>query len=216
MIPPITTPKKYLKVLSVTTHYIFYFVLENYCKIGLKEKEGAKMQKVWELYAIAVTIIEKLCTNKCRHISIDLIEECNDYIKRRLENNEFQALKNYDPTRGAKESTYLHMLISKRIIDFFNSAKKEREISSEDSISNSYTLEDEVNDYNEILEDVVETLTYEEQTYLKYRYTDELSYKEIGNIFGITHKQASKKVENIQIKLRRKLEKLGFSLEDIL
>jgi len=175
------------------------------------------MQKVWELYAIAVTIIQKLCTNKCSHLTItDVVEECQDYIKRRLENNDFQALKNYDPTKGAKESTYLHTLIGSRLIDFFNSAKKEREISSEDSISNSYTIEDEVNDYSEILKEVVEELTFEEQTYIKYRYTDELSYKEIGNIFGITHKQASKKVENIQIKLKRKLEKLDYSLEDIL
>ena len=175
------------------------------------------MQKVWELYALAVTIIKKLCTNKCSHLTIiDIVEECQDYIKRRLENNDFQALKNYDPTKGAKETTYLHTLISSRLIDFFNSAKKEREISSEDSIRNSYTIEDEVNDYSEILENVIKTLTYEEQTYIKYRYSDELSYKEIGNIFGITDKQASKKVENIQKKLRRKLEKLGFSLEDIL
>lgn len=174
------------------------------------------MQKVWELYAIAVTIIEKLCTNKCRHLSFDVIDECSDYIKRRLENNEFQALKNYDPTKGAKESSYLHMLISSRIIDFFNSAKKDREISSEDSISNSYTLEDEVNDYSEVLESVLETLSYEEQTYLQYRYNDELSYKEIANIFGITHKQASKKVENIRKKLKRKVAKSNYRLEDII
>ncbi len=174
------------------------------------------MQKVWELYAIAVPIIKKLCTNKCRHLSFDVIDECQDYIKRRLENNEFQALKNYDPTKGAKESSYLHMLISSRIIDFFNSAKKEREISSEDSISNSYTLEDEVNDYSEILENLMESLTFEEQTYLQYFYNDELSYKEIGQIFGITHKQASKKVENIQIKLKRKVKKIDYRLEDIL
>jgi len=177
------------------------------------------MQKVWELYPIAMTIIEKLCQNKCSHLSIsDVVEECQDYIKRRLENNEFQALKNYDPNhaKGAKEETYLHMLISSRLIDFFNSAKKEREISSEDSISNSYTIEDEVNDYSEILEDVLQELTFEEQTYIKYRYTDELSYKQIGDIFGITHKQASKKVENIQIKLKNKFKKSGLTLEDIL
>jgi len=174
------------------------------------------MQKVWELYAIAIKIIEKLCTNKCQHISFDLIEECQDYIKRRLENNEFQALKNYDPTKGAKESSYLHMLISSRIIDFFNSAKKEREISSEDSISNSYTLDDEVNDYDKILETLLETLSSEEQTYLKYFYIDELSYKEIGNIFRITHKQASKKLENIRKKLKRKVAKSNYRLEDII
>jgi RNA polymerase sigma factor (sigma-70 family) len=176
------------------------------------------MQKVWELYAIAVTIIEKLCKNKCQHLSFDVIDECNDYIKRRLENNEFQALKNYDPkhSKQAKASSYLHMLISSRLIDFFNSAKYQREFSSEDSINNSYHIEDEANDYSDILENVIDLLSFEEQTYIQYRYNDELSYKQIGDIFGITHKQASKKVENIQIKLRKKLEKTNYTLEDIL
>jgi len=174
------------------------------------------MQKVWELYAIAIKIIEKLCTNKCQHISFDLIEECQDYIKRRLENNEFQALKNYDPTKGAKESSYLHMLISSRIIDFFNSAKKEREISSEDSISNSYTLDDEVNDYDKILETLLEILSSEEQTYLKYFHIDELSYKEIGGILKVTKEQVSKKLENIRKKLKRKVAKSNYRLEDII
>jgi len=177
------------------------------------------VQKVWELYAIAVTIIEKLCRNKCIHLSItDIIEECQDYIKRRLENNEFQALKNYDPTRGASEDTYLYMVISRRIIDFFNSAKKDRELSSEDSIRSSSYQEAEPleGDVSEIVEEIVETLTFEEQTYIKYRHTDELSYQEIGDIFGMTAKQAAKKIENIQIKLKRKLKKMGLTLEDII
>ena len=175
------------------------------------------MKKVWELYDIAITIIEKICQNRCSHLTIaDVVEECQDYIKRRLEKNEFQALKNYDPTKGAKESTYLHTLIGSRVIDFFNSSKKKREISSEDSIRDSYTLDAEINDYDEILESVLEDLTYEEQTYLKYFYKDELSHKEIGDIFDMTHQQASKKVENILRKLRTKLKKSNYSLEDIL
>ena len=181
-----------------------------------KEKEGKNMQKVWELYAIATTIINKLCQNKCYHLGSSIVEECYDYIRMRLENNEFQALKNYDPTKGAKESTYLYTLIGSRLIDFMNSAKHQRELSSEDSIRNSYTTEDEPNDYDKILNNVIETLTFEEQTYLQYRYNDELSYKEIGAIFNITHKQASKKVENIQIKLKHKLKKENYTLEDIL
>ncbi len=39
----------------------------------MKEKEGENMQKVWELYAIAVTIIQKLCTNKCSHLTLSNI-----------------------------------------------------------------------------------------------------------------------------------------------
>ena len=74
----------------------------------------------------------------------------------------------------------------------------------------------EATDYDEILDEVIDELSFEEQTYLKYRYHDELSYKEIGDIFGLSHKQAAKKVENIQIKLRKKLEKMNYSLEDIL
>ena len=177
------------------------------------------MKRVWKLYEIAVEIIKKLCENKCSHLTIvDIVEECQDYIKTRLINNEFQELKNYNPNhqKKATEETYLHTLIASRLIDFFNSSKHQRELSSESSISNRYTTENEPTDYNEILEDVVESLSYEEQTYIQYRYKEELSYKEIGAIFGITHKQASKKVENIQIKLRKKLEKENYTLKDIL
>jgi len=176
------------------------------------------MQKVWELYAIAVKIIEKLCTNKCRHLSFDIIDECNDYIKRRLENNEFQALKNYNPNheKEAKAESYIYLLISSRLIDFFNSSKHQRELSVMDSIREVESIETEPNDYNEILDDVIGQLSYKEQTYIQYRYTDELSYKEIGAIFNITEKQAMKKMENIRIKLRKKLEKTNHSLEDIL
>ena len=174
------------------------------------------MQKVWELYAIATTIINKLCKNRCYHLGINVIEACYDYIRKRLENNKFQALEKYDPTKGAKESTYLYILVSSRIIDYFNSSQYKRELSNENSISNSFTTQNEPNDYDEILDDVIEELSFEEQTYLKYRYNDELSFKEIGTIFGITHKQASKKVENIQIKLRKKLEKANYSIEEIL
>jgi len=177
------------------------------------------MQKVWELYAIAVGIIEKLCYNKCSHLTIvDVIEECQDYIKGRLENNEFQALKNYDANheKGAKAESYLYMLISSRLIDFFNSAKHQRELSVIDSIREVESIETEPNDYSEILDELIEELTYEEQTYIQYRYNDELSYKEIGAIFNLTEKQSAKKVENIRIKLRKKLEKSNHTLEDIL
>jgi RNA polymerase sigma factor (sigma-70 family) len=176
------------------------------------------MQKVWELYAIAITIIEKICRNKCSHLTItDVIEECQDYIKKRLEKDSFQALKNYDPTKGAKESTYLYTLISSRLIDFFNSAKKEREISSESSITNKSYEESELPaDVEDILERFTSQLSFEEQTLLQYRYNDELSYREIGAIFGMTHKQASSKIEKIQLKLRKKMKKAGLSFEVII
>ena len=175
------------------------------------------MQKVWELYAIATEIINKLCENRCVHLGASIVEECYDYIRMRLENNEFQALKNYDPTKGAKESTYLYMVVSFRIIDFINSPKHQRELIADDSIKErskeSDTLESDV---KKILDGVIQQLSYEEQTYLQYRYKDELSHEEIGNIFGLTEKQASKKIENIQIKLKRKLKKKNHKLEDIL
>ena len=173
------------------------------------------MKKIWELYIIAISIIKKLCERKCHHLGRDGMEMCYDYVVRRLEKNEFQSLKNYDSSRGVKESTYLHMLISSRIIDFFNSSTYQREFSDIDSIRDK-TIETTINDYAEILNDIFNTLTYEERSYLKYRYNDELSYKEIGKIFMITDKQASKKLENIQIKLKKKLLSFGLSLEDIL
>lgn len=176
------------------------------------------MEKVWELYQIASKIIQKICKNKCKHLGDNKIDACRDYIKRRLENNDFQALKNYDANKGAKESTYLHMLISSRLIDFFNSAANKREFLDESSISNSYDTEtEEISDEpNEILENFVSELTFEEQTYLQYRYNDEMSYREIANMFGIEEKQASKKVENIQKKLRRRLDNSGYDFGDMI
>jgi len=176
------------------------------------------MQKVWELYEIATKIIEKLCENKCYHLGDNIIQQCYDYIRQRLEKDEFQALKKYDPKhhKKAKEKSYIHMLVSSRLIDFFNSAKHQRELLVMDSIREVESIEAPINDYNEILDNLLEELNSEEKTYLQYRYNDELSYKEIGAIFGLSHKQASKKVENIQIKLRKKLEKSNYSLEDIL
>ena len=101
--------------------------------------------------------------------------------------------------------------------DFFNSTKKKREISSESSISNrSYEESKLENDVEEILEQFISQLSFEEQTLLKYRYTDELSYREIGDTMGMTHRQASSKIEKIQIKLKKRMQKAGFRLEDIL
>jgi flagellin-specific chaperone FliS len=61
------------------------------CKIVFKEKEGEKMKKVWKLYEIATEIIEKLCENKCYHLGDNIIHQCYDYIRQRLEKDDFQA-----------------------------------------------------------------------------------------------------------------------------
>jgi RNA polymerase sigma-70 factor (ECF subfamily) len=179
------------------------------------------MKDIWKLYKLALLIIEKICKDKCFYLSIvDIVEECQDYIKTRLESNNFQALKNYDPTRGAKETTYLYTLISSRLIDFFNSAKRKKEIhiESKNSLVISIIDERDNNSLNldNILEKITSDLKAEEKTLLKLRYTDELSYKEIGEIIGKTHKQVASKIEKILLKLRKKAQKEGLKLEDIL
>jgi RNA polymerase sigma factor (sigma-70 family) len=184
-----------------------------------KKKREIKMQKVWELYAIATEIINKLCQNKCIHLGANIVEECYDYIRMRLEKDEFQALKNYDSNhdKKAKGDSYLYLLVSCRLIDFFNSSKHQREISSVSSISNRSESEEELQaDVSEIIEELLEELNYEEQTYLKLCYTDEYSHKEIDEMFPYATSKASKKLENIRIKLKRKLEKAGLTLEDII
>lgn len=200
--------------------------------------------KIWELYALAKKIIAKVCKNKCYHYGERKIDSCNDYIERRLESNDFQVFKDYDVNheKKASASTYLHMIISQRLIDFLKSAKERYEIPfqnfrgsnegneiSSDEISDilendgEYDSPDSINpeedgfhDEDGILSDVVSELSYSEQLLLQYRYDKELSYKEIGSCMNMEHKHASKKIENIQKKLKRKLEKLGYTLEDIL
>ena len=173
------------------------------------------MQKIWDMYIIARELIEKLCKKKCYHLGVNTIEACYDYIQRRLEKDEFKEFKNYDSNKS-KESTFLYTVISSRLIDFFNSASKKREIFDEVSISNSYYIEDKPNDVKEIIDKFIIQLSYEEQTYLQYFYNDGRSAKEIGDIFLLTPKQVAKKIENIQIKLKRKFTKANYSFEDII
>ena len=177
------------------------------------------MEKVWQLYLEAIEVIEKKCQNKCYHLGYNVIQECIDYIKDRLINNDFKDLKRYNPNHksGAKPTTYLHTLIRDRLIDFFNSAKKRREFSAKDSISNGSYKDEEAIDYEtiELIKDIIQELSFEEQVYIQYKYYDGLSHEEIGRVFNKTRKQVDKKIENIKIKLKRKLKKIGLDLKDL-
>jgi len=111
----------------------------------------------------------------------------------------------------------LHTLIRDRLIDFFNSAKKRREFSAKDSINNSSYKDEESIDYEtiELIKDIIQELSFEEQVYIQYKYYDGLSHEEIGRVFNKTRKQVDKKIENIKIKLKRKLKKIGLDLKDL-
>ena len=177
------------------------------------------MKKIWELYQKATEIIKKLCQRKCSGRE----ERCEDYIKERLERNDFKSLKNYDTNhkKGATASTFLHILLNSRLIDFVNSASERKEklydpsiieVDSQDARENiaQNTIE------TEILDKAIESLNDKDKLYLKFRYKDELSYLEIANIVGGTSKNVSNHIGKVHAKLKKDLEKKNYRLEDLL
>jgi RNA polymerase sigma factor (sigma-70 family) len=180
------------------------------------------MKKVWKLYTLALTITERLCRNNCYHLSIlNTFEECQAHIKGWLKNDNFQSLKSYNPKKGAKKITYLYTLIGSRLIDFCNSSKIKKEFSIEGNNSLVFTisyddLEIDHLDLNTILKKITSDLTFEERTLLKYRFVDELTYIEIGDIFGKRAKKISSRIERILLKLRLEAKESGLYLESIL
>jgi len=177
------------------------------------------MEKVWELYQQATEIIKKLCQRKCSGRE----ERCEDYIKDRLESNNFKTLKNYDPNhqKGATASTFLHIVVNSRLIDFVNSATERREktydpsiidVDSQDARENiaQNTIE------TEILDEAIYSLNDKDKLYLKFCYEDELSPAEIADIVGGTAKNVSNHIGRVHAKLKKILEAKNYTLEDLL
>ena len=177
------------------------------------------MEQIWELHQKATEIIKKLCQKKCS----TRVERCEEYIKERIERNKLQALKNYDPNhkKGAKPSTFLHILVNSRLIDFVNCATERREklydlsiieVDSEEAQDNiaPSTVE------TEILDEAVESLTPADKLYLKLRYKDELSHPEIAGIVGGSAKNVSNHIGRVHKKLKKILDEKNYTLEDLL
>lgn len=170
--------------------------------------------KIWELYVLAQKIIERECLSKAYAYGHNTIEDCIDYVHRRMLLNEAKVLKNYDESKSST-GTYLYKFVATKIIDFFNSsAQKHRVYLNEDSINNRPGAEVEFNDYNKLMEEIFAILKPKEKTYIIEFYFNELSAKEISAAYKVdTPKQVSKTLENARNKLKRKL---GYKLEDIL
>lgn len=165
-------------------------------------------EEIWSMYILALEIMLKICKRKCFSYGMLKVEDCEIYIKDKIEKNELKALKNYDKSKGAKESTYLYMLISSRAIDFCRTLKKIPLIETFETPS--------VEDTQKILEILNKTLTNEEFTTLMFFYIDELTYKEIALIYSCKPRE----IENILKRAKKKSHKIlnekGIKLEDLL
>ena len=172
---------------------------------------------IWELYSICSKTIDKLCKFKFYYLDNHLYANCYDYLIARIENNEFQALRNFDKNKGMTKETYINMLVSCRIIGFSNLARFRKEIVCDIhciSELEEYTIENK-NDMN-IIYSFLNELSDEEKTYIEYYFYKEISYKEIGEKFNISTRLACKRINNITMKLKKKLEKNNLTLYDIL
>lgn len=170
--------------------------------------------KIWDLYSLAQKIIDKECLSKAYAYGHNTIEDCIDYVHRRMLLNKANVLKNYDESKSA-EGTYLYKFVATKIIDFFNSApQKNRVYLNEDSINDRPDEEIEFTDHSKIMEEIFAILKPKEKSYIIEFYLNELSAKEISNEYRVdTPKQVSKALESARNKVKRKL---GYTLEDIL
>ena len=183
------------------------------------------MQKIvptlWDLYEKATTLIDRLCVNKCHHLVANAIEGCRDYIRERLEKNEFQALKNYDPSKGVKDTTYLYMLISSRLIDYMNSAQRKRESAYGSSISDidesTSTLDTLLQEeQSEAIQEVFSQLKESEMNFIQMFHLSKLSHEVIGRKLNISTKESSKRTVKARNRLEFLLDQAGYNIKDIL
>ena len=122
---------------------------------------------IWESYSICTKTIDKLCKFKFYYLDDHIHENCYDYVIARIENNEFQALRNFDKSKGMTKETYIDRLVSSRIIDFFNLARfQKKNFCNIHCISKleEYTIENDMN----IIYSFLNELSNEEKTYIEY------------------------------------------------
>lgn len=131
--------------------------------------------------------------------------------------NQYQSLKNYDHSKGTSPKTYLNMLVASRIKDFLNSAPIRREFVNEYSINNSVQENHREDNFTEIKEVIFSLLSDKEALYIEEFYLNSKTAKELASIYGVyTDIQILKILENARKKLKPKLQKMGYELEDLL
>jgi RNA polymerase sigma factor (sigma-70 family) len=176
---------------------------------------------LWELYSMAGDRAEKICKKRLYNLGTIAIEECVDYIKSKLEKDNFKLLRDFNIDKSSI-TTYLFLIINSKFKDFIKirNGKKRKSI-QESIVSDNATYVEDKNlnfDYmaQKILEDVISTLTTEEKLILRFRFSDELKYKEIGAILNKTDKQIAKKVGQIIKKLKKRFKERGYNGDDFL
>jgi RNA polymerase sigma factor (sigma-70 family) len=177
------------------------------------------MPKLWDLYKKATTLIDRLCFNKCQHLISEAVESCRDYIRERLERDDFQALKNYDPSKGTKDTTYLYMLISSRLIDFIY--KRKREIPTNSSMRECIDENDALakmleEEKSTTIQDVFSQLKESEMKLIQLFHLYKLSHEVIGRKLNISAKESSKRTVKARKRLEFLLDKAGCNIKDIL
>ena len=85
-------------------HYIF-----NFCE------DSKLLNRLWAMYKFAKLKSEKLCSQKCRDREVD---SCIAYVEGKIMENSMDLLKKYNPNKGAKETTYIYMIVNSRVVDF--------------------------------------------------------------------------------------------------
>jgi RNA polymerase sigma factor (sigma-70 family) len=173
------------------------------------------LDRVWAMFRYAQTEIEQKCKICFEY------DDCKDYVTQNILKNNLSILKKFDKSKGARETTYINVVIRSRITDFLRKVKKEsykkgkyqEEIRISSNSNEEMTSQMETLEKREILDlmisDLRETnkINNEELLILKLLYQDEYEPKEVAQILSKSTKYIYKKNDSIIKKLKRQLPK---------
>lgn len=174
-----------------------------------------KLERVWAMYKYAQKEIEQ----KCEVCSA--YDDCKEYVSENILKNNLSILRKFDKTKGARETTYINMVIRSRITDFLRKIKRENikkgkyqeEIRISSSSDEDMTSRTEEIEKREMVDVIISDLKEknkigdEELLILKLLYQDEYEVKEVARILSRDVKYIYKKNESIIKKLKRRLPK---------
>jgi len=165
------------------------------------------IDRVWLMFVYSEVTAEKRCKS-CINF-----EECISYVMEKIMRNNMQLLTSFNKSKGAKELTYINIVVESRIIDFSrrpNSSYKEIEFKDEISIKDDLTAKiiEDKDVLDKITTDLQQSnkITDEEILILKLLYQDEYTVKIVAKILNKDTKYIYKKVENIIKKFRKRVE----------
>ena len=188
------------KSLNKDTQASYLETVFDYC-----EKEF-KIDRVWLMFVYSEVVAEKRCKSCLK------LEECIDYIMEKLMRKDLQIFTSFSKARGAKELTYINVVVESRFIDFVRKiGNGYKEIEYQDEMHTKENSFPKILEDKDVLDKITldlqkeNKITNEDILILKLLYKDEYEVKIVARILNKDTKYIYKRVENIIKKFRKRL-----------